>query len=138
MFGMIEVTLAGLALVLLCVLTEVADVGQMILEEVDVQRGLMLASGFVDKPCKAIFTEAVNFDVDSKMGFKLGKFVNAQALEVFFWLICPMLIELKGWAFYRLDIVSMMERETTKSAQIALVRFPVLLMFYQWVQAVFL
>ena len=121
MSGMIEVTMAGLALVFLRILRKVADVGQMIFKEVDVQRGLMLASGFVDRPCKAISTQAVNFKVHSKMGFKLGKFVNAQALEVFFWLICPMFIELKGWAFYRLDIVSMMERETTKSAQIVLV-----------------
>ena len=121
MSGMIEVTMAGLALVFLRILRKVADVGQMIFKEVDVQHGLMLASGFVDRPCKAISTQAVNFEIHSKMGFKLGKFVNAQALEVFFWLICPMFIELKGWAFYRLDIVSMMERETTKSAQIVLV-----------------
>ena len=121
---MIKVTLAGLALVFLSVLREVVDEGQMTFKEVDVQLGLVLASGFVDRSCKAIRTQAVNFELHGKTS--LGKFVKTQAFKVFFGHVSPLMIELRSWTIYASDFLSTMKSKTMKSSRIFLVKLAII------------
>ena len=118
--SMIEMTLAGLALILLGIHGKITNVGHVIVMYIHVHGSLVLTSRLVDRSRKPVFHQVVDFQVHVKADFKLGKFLKTQSFKVFYRLLGPLSVQTFGWNFYTFDLVTTVEGQTAKSAEIIL------------------